>query len=272
MSGPGAIGNRPVNTGNTAPTQGADQAKLPGMEHIENLVLGGQPRTAQAQPPGKSFTETMGAAFTAMGAAVSNFFKGLGDRIATIEMPQLPRISLRRQEAAQPNAASAAPSLSASQTSASARPYDHIPADVRATWQAMPMKDFLTAPDPGGVRLGAFREHVNSEFSPENFECFQAIQQFKAACPPAPTDGSPALPLSPALVAQARHIYDTFIPDGVETQVNLPSLMRTDATAAFSDTAPAGSVTSEVLNDTLDELVRLMQRDTFPRFQKLTEP
>jgi hypothetical protein len=47
----------------------------------------------------------MGAAFTAMGAAVTNFFKGLGDRMASIELPQLPRISLRRQEAVQAEAA-----------------------------------------------------------------------------------------------------------------------------------------------------------------------
>lgn len=92
MSGPGAIGNQPVNTGYTAPTQGAGQAKEPGMDLVQDLVLGGKVRTAQAQPPGKPFTETMGAAFTAMGAAVTNFFKGLGDRMATIELPQLPRI------------------------------------------------------------------------------------------------------------------------------------------------------------------------------------
>ena len=106
MSGPGGIGgNRPVNTGYTAPTQGAGQAKQPDMEFVQDLVLGGKVRTAQAQTPGKSFTETMGAAFTSMGASVTSFFKGLGDRMATIEMPSLPRISLRRQEAAQPEAA-----------------------------------------------------------------------------------------------------------------------------------------------------------------------
>ena len=106
MSGPGGIGgNRPVNTGYTAPTQGAGQAKQPDMEFVQDLVLGGKVRTAQAQPPGKTFTETMGAAFTSMGASVTSFFKGLGDRMATIEMPSLPRISLRRQEAAQPEAA-----------------------------------------------------------------------------------------------------------------------------------------------------------------------
>ena len=106
MSGPGGIGgNRPVNTGYTAPTQGAGQVKQPGMEFVQDLVLGGKVRTAQAQTPGKSFTETMGAAFTSMGASVTSFFKGLGDRMATIEMPSLPRISLRRQEAAQPEAA-----------------------------------------------------------------------------------------------------------------------------------------------------------------------
>ena len=108
MSGPGGIGgNRPVNTGYTAPTQGAGQVKQPGMEFVQDLVLGGKVRTAQAQTPGKSFTETMGAAFTSMGASVTSFFKGLGDRMATIEMPSLPRISLRRQEAAQPEAAQA---------------------------------------------------------------------------------------------------------------------------------------------------------------------
>lgn len=106
MSGPGGISsNRPVNTGYTAPTQGAGQAKEPGMDLVQDLVLGGKVRTAQAQPPGKPFTETMGAAFSAMGAAVTNFFKGLGDRLASIELPSLPRISLRRQETVQAEAA-----------------------------------------------------------------------------------------------------------------------------------------------------------------------
>ena len=105
MSIGGAGNNRPVNTGATLPTAGAGQAKEPGMEFVQDLVLGGKVHTAQAQPAGKSFTETMGAAFTAMGAAVTNFFKGLGDRMASIELPQLPRISLRQQEAVQAEAA-----------------------------------------------------------------------------------------------------------------------------------------------------------------------
>jgi hypothetical protein len=120
MSGPGGIGgNRPTNNmasyPSTSPNSKLDVNDPELNEHgrfvaeqqaqAKTVALAGGPqRTAQAQPPGKSFTETMGAAFTAMGAAVTSFFKGLGDRIATIEMPSLPRISLRRQEAAQANA------------------------------------------------------------------------------------------------------------------------------------------------------------------------
>jgi len=117
MSGPGGIGgNRPTNNivsyPSTSPNSKLDVNDPELNEHgrfvaeqqaqAKTVALADGPqRTAQAQPPGKSFTETMGAAFSAMGAAVTNFFKGLGDRIATIEMPSLPRISLRRQEAAQ---------------------------------------------------------------------------------------------------------------------------------------------------------------------------
>ena len=120
MSGPGGIGgNRPTNNiasyPSTSPNSKLDVNDPELNEHgrfvaeqqaqAKTVALAGGPqRTAQAQPPGKSFTETMGAAFTAMGAAVTSFLRGLGDRIATIEMPSLPRISLRRQEAAQANA------------------------------------------------------------------------------------------------------------------------------------------------------------------------
>ena len=120
MSGPGGIGgNRPTNNiasyPGTSPNSKLDVNDPELNEHgrfvaeqqaqAKTVALAGGPqRTAQAQPPGKSFTETMGAAFTAMGAAVTSFLRGLGDRIATIEMPSLPRISLRRQEAAQANA------------------------------------------------------------------------------------------------------------------------------------------------------------------------
>ena len=103
MAGPAGIrSTQPVNTVHTQLTQGAGQAKQPGMEFVQDLVMGGKAHTAKPQPPGKSFTETMGAAFTQMRADVSKFFKPLTDRMASIEMPSLPRISLRRQEAAQP--------------------------------------------------------------------------------------------------------------------------------------------------------------------------
>lgn len=89
MAGPAGIrSTQPVNTVHTQPTQGAGQAKQPGMEFVQDLVMGGKVRTAQAQLPGKSFTETMGAALTSMGASVTSFFKGLGDRMATIECPR----------------------------------------------------------------------------------------------------------------------------------------------------------------------------------------
>lgn len=104
--------NRAANAAYTAPTSGAKPADALGMDHLRSLTLGeGPSRTVQAQPPGRPMADRIGAQFSAMGAAVSQFFRGLGARLSSMEMPSLPRISLRRQEAAQPQAAPARPQM-----------------------------------------------------------------------------------------------------------------------------------------------------------------
>lgn len=268
MPGPGGISsNPPVNTGFT-PTQGAGQAKAPGMEHIENLVLGGQSRTAQAQPPGKSFIETMGAAFKAMGDVVSNFFKNLGDRIATIEMPSLPRISLRSQAQTQAAQAQTPPPLP--EVAVSSLTYlfkvQHLGQD------AVPITPH---------QLNMLNESMMKEHSDENMLFIRsgaALMTIQAADGSTrPVDGSKLkegesvkltaeLPVIKQWVAQ-------FVGGGAEQQVNLKSTNEQKVRNALAvmpdDLADAtdGQIVNlaQAMRGAFVEIVNMVSKDSLPR-------
>jgi hypothetical protein len=170
----------------------------------------GLQRTAQAQPPGKSFTETMGAAFTAMGAAVTNFFKGLGDRMASIELPQLPRISLRRQEAVQAEAAAPQRPADPFEAAMGGKP---VSAKVRADFTA-----FAQVASALGKNTAAIIDHILA--LPEGnavAKAFDALATRRL--------DQPNLQVMKALRSEEglslSHLVSNFVKSGAEQELNL---------------------------------------------------
>ena len=226
MSGPGGIGgNRPTNNiasyPSTSPNSRLDVNDPELNEHgrfvaeqqaqAKTVALAGGPqRTAQAQPPGKSFTETMGAAFTAMGAAVTNFFKGLGDRIATIEMPSLPRISLRRQEAVQAEAAAPQRPADPFEAAMGGKP---VSAKVRADFTA-----FALVASALGKDTAAIIDHILA--LPEG----NAVAKANDALATRRAD-QPNLQVMKALRSEEglslSHLVSNFVKSGAEQELNL---------------------------------------------------
>jgi len=226
MSGPGGIGgNRPTNNiasyPSTSPNSKLDVNDPELNEHgrfvaeqqaqAKTVALAGGPqRTAQAQPPGKSFTETMGAAFTAMGAAVTSFLRGLGDRIATIEMPSLPRISLRRQEAVQAEAAAPQRPADPFEAAMGGKP---VSAKVRADFTA-----FALVASALGKDTAAIIDHILA--LPEG----NAVAKANDALATRRAD-QPNLQVMKALRSEEglslSHLVSNFVKSGAEQELNL---------------------------------------------------
>ena len=94
-----------------------------------------------------------------------------------------------------------------------------------------------------------FEEQLRKEYSDENLSFWQAARAYTE------------LELPEDRAAEAREIYETYIKDGAERQVNLPSGLQKSVTQGIE-------AAEETLFDAAaEEIFRLMERDTFKRFR-----
>tara|TARA_B110000208_G_scaffold146830_1_gene177186 strand:- start:299 stop:1987 length:1689 start_codon:yes stop_codon:yes gene_type:complete len=121
-----------------------------------------------------------------------------------------------------------------------------------------------------------FREQLESEFSPESIEFWEAVQPFREGCRAAPPEGLGRW------LGKAKGIAAKFVGDDTPKPINIPYKMvvavreRMD-TLTVAEASDAGLLDSdhvELLATTFDaaevELLKLMERDAFARFKRVT--
>ena len=108
----------------------------------------------------------------------------------------------------------------------------------------------------------AFRKHLKTEFSDENMEFHERMTQFaKDAQNPGISDDQ--------LRASARQIMDRFIRPDSERQVNVSSQQVDKITQAMGGIGGASrEQIGAIMDDAHHEVVKLMSKDSFARFQK----
>ena len=113
-----------------------------------------------------------------------------------------------------------------------------------------PLEGFLNYP----AAFKMWLEHQKSEYASESSEFWSDTNAFleESKKEPPPED----------LAARAKLIVDTYVVDGCEKQVNLPSAVQQAAIAAASATP----FTPDLFDASRKELYSLMRRDTLPRF------
>jgi len=138
-------------------------------------------------------------------------------------------------------------------------------------FEGMDFVDFINE-FPPGPRVNAFKAFLKSEFSDENIDFYVECYEFRIRAghdPNAPPlalwekAGKPP-PLSDELKPVLKAICDQHVRDGSPRQVNLPArLQKAVLTAVDSDV-----ITTVVLDDAFHEIIKLMGRDSFPRFME----
>jgi hypothetical protein len=138
-------------------------------------------------------------------------------------------------------------------------------------FEGMDFVDFINE-FPAGPRVNAFKAFLKSEFSDENVDFYVECYEFRIRAghdPNAPPlalwekAGKPP-PLSDELKPVLNAICDQHVRDGSPRQVNLPArLQKAVLTAVDSDV-----ITTVVLDDAFHEIIKLMGRDSFPRFME----
>jgi len=111
----------------------------------------------------------------------------------------------------------------------------------------VPLIKFLTYP----AGREAFRTFTVLEFSVENLLFVEAVKEL----------GS-----SPHTAADVRSLYDRFVADSAPNQVNLPSVVVQRLKPRLEDDCDA-----KVFDEAVEHVYKIMQRDTFKRFQKTAE-
>ena len=92
-----------------------------------------------------------------------------------------------------------------------------------------------------------FREFLESEYSGENLEFYEAVVGFKK---------------SSDQISSAKVIYDTFIAVGSSREVNIDSLTRN----AIKEKLESDGFDLEMFDQAQEKIYSLMARDSFPRF------
>jgi len=199
----GATHNRPVNTANTLPTPSANESQGVEQAGARSVNLGEGQRTAEGLPPKRSRVESFKA-------AASQFFKGLTDRLPTIKMPSLPRISLRRQEAAQAEAAAPQRPADPFEAAMGGKP---VSTKVRADFTAFAQVasapgttnakiiDHVLALPEGNAVAKAFDTLATERMDQPNLQVMKALRSEEG------------LPLS--------HLVSNFVKPGSEQELNL---------------------------------------------------
>jgi hypothetical protein len=111
----------------------------------------------------------------------------------------------------------------------------------------VPLVKFLTYP-PGRE---AFRTFTVLEFSVENLLFVEAVKELGA---------------NPHTAADVRALYDRFVADSAPNQVNLPSVVVQRLKPRLEDDCDA-----KVFEEAVEHVFKIMQRDTYKRFQKTPE-
>ena len=113
-----------------------------------------------------------------------------------------------------------------------------------------PLEGFLNYP----AAFALWLEHQKSEYASESSEFWSDTTAFleDAKKDPPPTE----------LAERAKLIVDTYVVDGCEKQVNLPSAVQQAVIAAAALTP----VSIDLFDASRKELYNLMRRDTLPRF------
>ena len=141
---------------------------------------------------------------------------------------------------------------------------------ISGAYEGMDFATYINE-NPSGPRIAAWKAFLKSEYSDENIDFYLCVRQFrldaghdpdaaplalweKAAAPP---------PLADALKYIVRDIVNTYIREGSDRQVNLPQRIQDAAVKAIDE----DTCTTIVLDDAFHEIIRLMGRDSFPRFQ-----
>ncbi len=109
--------------------------------------------------------------------------------------------------------------------------------------------------------INAFYAFCKSEFAPENFEFLMLARTFNPALGPAAYDFFPANIATPA--ARARHMYLTCVDPSAPRMVNLDAATQTQLGAAYE----SNDFQATSFDAAHDEILALVQRDTFRRFQ-----
>lgn len=112
----------------------------------------------------------------------------------------------------------------------------------------------LLLKDPSGVKL--FRAYLKKEFAEDNLKFWEEVSKFNKL---KPTDKS--------LKKKAEEIFNMFIKDGAEQEINLPGAIRRTIIIDFNN----NNVRVNTFDVAQKSVFHLMENDSFRRFVKADE-
>ncbi|ETM31624.1 hypothetical protein L914_20847 [Phytophthora nicotianae] len=107
-----------------------------------------------------------------------------------------------------------------------------------------------------GVLTQRFQTFLESEHSDENYLFFLEIEKFRVI-----GDESERRVAS-------NHIREWYIQSDAPKEVNLPAIIRDGILEKMDKLSPTGIVETTFFDEACDEIMRLMVKDSFPRFKK----
>ena len=132
---------------------------------------------------------------------------------------------------------------------------------LRAFGRRAPLSALLAWPKS----FAAFQQHQASEHAAESSEFWAESETFIAEASRQPEPAPPAA--AAALRETAQRLVSTYVADGSEQQLNLPSNVQKELMAAVEAAAAAAAPPRATLFDAArHEMYDLMTRDTLPRF------
>jgi len=109
----------------------------------------------------------------------------------------------------------------------------------------------LVLKDPNGIKV--FRSYLKKEFAEDNLTFWDEVGKFRQL-----------RTADKNFKKRSDEMYNMFIKDGAEMEVNLPHAIRRDVIAAFSK----GEVTNTTFDYAQKSIFHLMENDSFRRFVK----
>eukprot|EP00457_Paulinella_chromatophora_P003790 gb/GEZN01003798.1/.p1 GENE.gb/GEZN01003798.1/~~gb/GEZN01003798.1/.p1 ORF type:complete len:456 (-),score=78.12 gb/GEZN01003798.1/:669-2036(-) len=125
------------------------------------------------------------------------------------------------------------------------------PSSKKSSPQALALKDTLADP----ALRSAFHAHTRRQFCAENLEFLQAAQQFKQIKQENKAS-------SEEIAACANNVFNDFLKEGSEKQVNLPSWILEGVQKDIA----RGNLTAELFQKPSKEIFNLLLRDVFSGF------